>query len=62
MLSDQISPEKLRDLMNSKLTVVAIGPVTAGALVEMGVKVDVMPDKHLVEEALAALARYWNSD
>jgi uroporphyrinogen III methyltransferase/synthase len=61
MLSDQISPEKLRDLMNSKLTVVAIGPVTAGALVEMGVKVDVMPDKHLFEEALDALARYWNS-
>jgi uroporphyrinogen-III synthase len=61
MLSDQISPEKLRDLMNSKLTVVAIGPVTAGALGEMGVKVDVMPDRHLFEEALAALARYWNS-
>jgi uroporphyrinogen-III synthase len=61
MLSDQISPEKLRDLMNSELTVVAIGPVTAGALVEMGVKIDVMPDRHLFEEALAALARYWNS-
>ena len=62
MLSDQISSEKLSDLMNSKVPVVAIGPVTAGALVEMGVKVDVMPDKHLFEEALAALARYWNSD
>jgi uroporphyrinogen-III synthase len=62
MLSDQISSEKLSDLMNSKVTVVAIGPVTAGALVEMGVKVDVMPDKHLFEEALAALAQYWNSD
>ena len=62
MLSDQISSEKLSDLMNSKVPVVAIGPVTAGALVEMGVKVDVMPDKHLFEEAVAALARYWNSD
>jgi uroporphyrinogen-III synthase len=61
MLEDQISQEKLRDLMNSKVTVVAIGPVTAGALAEMGVKVDVMPDRHLFEEALAALARYWNS-
>jgi len=60
MLSDQISPEKLRDLMNRKVAVVAIGPVTADALVEMGVKVDVMPDKHLFEEALTALARYWN--
>jgi len=62
MLEDQIPQEKLRDLMNSKVTVVAIGPVTAGALVEMGVRVDVMPDKHLFEEAVAALARYWNSD
>ena len=62
MLSEQISSEKLSDLMNSKVPVVAIGPVTAGALVEMGVKVDVMPDKHLFEEAVAALARYWNSD
>ena len=59
MLEDQISQEKLRDLMN-KVTVVAIGPVTAGALAEMGVKVDVMPDKYLFEEALDALARYWN--
>jgi uroporphyrinogen-III synthase len=57
MLSDQISPEKLSDLMNSKVTVVAIGPITAGALVEMGVKVDVMPERHLFKEASAALAR-----
>jgi len=61
MLSDRISSEKLRDLMNKKVTIVAIGPVTADALVEMGVKVDVMPDRHLFEEAVAALARYWNS-
>jgi uroporphyrinogen-III synthase len=60
MLKDQISPEKLRDLFNNKLTVVAIGPVTSEALVEMDVKVDVMPDKHLFEETLIALARYWN--
>ena len=60
MLKDQVSQEKLSDLMNSKVTVVAIGPVTAGALAELDVKVDVMPDNHLFEEALAALARYWN--
>ena len=57
MLSDQISSEKLSDLMNSKVPVVAIGPVTAGALVEMGVKVDVMPERSLFEEASATLAR-----
>jgi uroporphyrinogen-III synthase len=61
MLSHQISPEKLRNLMNRKVAVVAIGPVTADALVDMGVKVEVMPDRHLFEEALTALARYWNS-
>jgi uroporphyrinogen-III synthase len=61
MLNNQISPKKLGGLMNSKLTVVAIGPVTADTLVEMGVRVDVMPDRHLFEEAIAALARYWNS-
>lgn len=61
MFNEQVSPEKLRDLMNSRLTIVAIGPVTAEAAVEMGVKIDVMPDKHLFEEALIALTRYWNA-
>jgi uroporphyrinogen-III synthase len=60
MLSDRVSREKLRDLLNGRVVVVAIGPVTAKALAEMGVKVDVMPDRHLFEEALAALARYWS--
>jgi uroporphyrinogen-III synthase len=62
MFKEQISMEKLRDVMNSKLTVVAIGPVTADTLHEMGLKVDVMPDKHVFEEALTALARYWNTN
>ena len=59
MLSGRVSREKLRDLLNGRVVVVAIGPVTAGALAELGVKVDVMPDRHLFEEALAALACYW---
>ena len=62
MLMEQISMEKLRDTMNSRLTIVAIGPATAKTLLEMGLKVDVMPDKHLFEEALIALARYWNAN
>ncbi|MCP8321501.1 MAG: uroporphyrinogen-III synthase [archaeon] len=61
ILMEKISMEKLRDIMNSRLTIVAIGPVTAKTLCEMGVKVDIMPDKHLFEEALIALARYWNA-
>jgi uroporphyrinogen-III synthase len=59
MLTEQVSLEKLRDIMNSKLTIVAIGPATAETLLEMGLRVDVMPEKHLFEEALSALAHYW---
>lgn len=62
MLMEQISMEKLRDTMNSRLTIVAIGPATAKTSLEMGLKVDIMPDKHLFEEALIALARYWNAN
>jgi len=61
ILNKQIPAEKLRDLLNKKVTVVAIGPVTAETLVKMGVKVDVMPETHLFEEAVSALARYWNN-
>jgi uroporphyrinogen-III synthase len=61
MLKEQISIEKLREVMNSKLTVVAIGPATVETLHIMGLKVDVMLDKHVFEEALTALARYWNT-
>ena len=38
----------------------AIGPTTAEALKEMGVKVDVVPEDYLFENALAALAVYWS--
>jgi uroporphyrinogen-III synthase len=51
--------ETLRALINSKVTTVAIGPTTAEALREMGINVDVMPQDYLFEEALTALARYW---
>ena len=59
MLSEKASMETLRALINSKVTTVAIGPTTAEALREMGIKVDVMPQDYLFEEALTALARYW---
>ncbi len=62
MLNKQIPAEKLRDLLNKKVTVVAIGPITAETLVKMGVKVDVMPETHLFEEALSALAHYWDTN
>ena len=61
MLSELISMEKLRDIMNSRLTIVAIGPVTAETLSELGLRVDIMPDKYLFEEAIISLAHYWNA-
>jgi uroporphyrinogen-III synthase len=61
MLRELISKEKLRNIMNNKLTIVAIGPVTAETLSEMGLRVDVIPDKYLFEEALIALAHYWDT-
>jgi uroporphyrinogen-III synthase len=62
MLAEQVSTEKLRQIMHSKLTIVAIGPTTAETLAEMGLKVDVMPEKHLFEETLNALAQYWDTN
>ncbi len=61
MLSEKVPMESLRKLVNAKVTTVAIGPTTAEALQEMNVKVDVVPKDYLFEEALSALARYWNA-
>ncbi|HUT17305.1 MAG TPA: uroporphyrinogen-III synthase, partial [Acidobacteriota bacterium] len=62
MLAEQVSTEKLREIMHNKLTIVAIGPTTAETLAKMGLKAAVMPEKHLFEEALNALARYWDTN
>jgi len=61
MMSQHGAVEKVQTLINQKLTVVAIGPTTAKTLTQMGLRVDVMPEKHLFEESLEALARYWNN-
>ena len=62
MLKESISKKKLRDLINRKCTVVAIGPTTARTLAEAGLDVDVLPEKHLFDEALDALASCWNAE
>jgi uroporphyrinogen-III synthase len=59
MLKELISKEKLRDVINSNLTIVAIGPVTAETLLDMGLRVDVMPKEYLFKETLNVLACYW---
>ena len=62
MLKENIDTKKLLNLINTKTTVVAIGPTTAKTLTDMGLNVDVMPEKHLFEEALDALAAYCGSN
>ena len=54
--------DKLRNIINDKVTTVAIGPTTAEALKELRIKVDVVPEDYLFEKALSALARYWSAN
>jgi uroporphyrinogen-III synthase len=59
MLTEKAPMDAVRELINGKVTTVAIGPTTAEALKEMDVKVDVIPESYLFEEALSSLAKYW---
>jgi uroporphyrinogen-III synthase len=60
MLRNVVPKDRLLELITQKCTVVAIGPTTAKTLEEKCLEVDVMPEKHVFDEALGALARYWN--
>jgi uroporphyrinogen-III synthase len=62
MLTEKASMEHLREMLALKVTVVAIGPTTAEALSELGVRVDVVPKDYLFEEALSSLAMHWKSN
>ncbi|HSV48828.1 MAG TPA: uroporphyrinogen-III synthase [Candidatus Acidoferrales bacterium] len=61
MLTEKASMEKLRKILEEKVTVIAIGPTTAEALKELDVKVNVIPADYLFDKALDALAAYWIS-
>ena len=50
MLTENAPMETLCALINSKVTTVAIGPTTAEALREMGIKVDVMPQDYCLKK------------
>jgi uroporphyrinogen-III synthase len=62
ILTEKASMEAIREVVNGEVTTVAIGPTTAEALKELGIKVDVVPKDYLFEEALTSLARYWNKE
>jgi uroporphyrinogen-III synthase len=59
MLTEKVPMDRLKAIIADKVTVVAIGPTTADALKELGIKVDVVPKDYLFETALSALADYW---
>jgi uroporphyrinogen-III synthase len=59
MLTEKTSIEQLRKLLAEKVAIVAIGPTTAQALQELNIKVDVIPQDYLFEEALIALSTHW---
>ncbi len=61
ILKQNLSKEELKNLIQEGTTIVVIGPTTAKSITEVGVKVDVMPDKHTLDEALNALINYWAS-
>lgn len=61
MLTEKASMDELCRVIRDKVTTVAIGPTTAQALQELGVRVDVVPEDYLFESALEALARHWRS-
>jgi uroporphyrinogen-III synthase len=51
--------DTLKEIIQEKITTVAIGPTTAGALKEINIQVDIIPKDYLFEEALVALAAFW---
>jgi uroporphyrinogen-III synthase len=60
MLTEKVPMAQIRKTLAKKVTVVAIGPTTAEALNELNVKVDVIPANYLFDNALDALAMYWD--
>ena len=54
-----ISIGDLRKLLNG-IVVVAIGPTTKGALKELGINTDLMPNKYTIEAMLDSMIQYFN--
>ena len=59
MLKQVLSERQLKNLIQKRTVVVAIGPTTAKTLTDAGFDVDVMPEKHTLDEALNALINHW---
>ena len=55
-----IGPEQAADLLNTTV-VAAIGPVTAAAAAQMGIKTQIVPERYTVDGLVTAMARYFAS-
>ena len=55
-----IGPEQAADLLNTTV-VAAIGPVTAAAAAQMGIKTRIIPDEYTVDGLVQAMAKYFGS-
>ena len=62
MLTEKASMDKLRSIINGKVTTVAIGPTTAEALQEMGIKLMLCQKITCLKKRYQLLAMYWNTD
>jgi uroporphyrinogen-III synthase len=62
MLTEKASMTLLRQVLAQRVTIVAIGPTTAGALKELDINVDVIPTDYLFDKALDALGNYWQNN
>ena len=56
-----IGPEQAADLLNTTV-VAAIGPVTAAAAAQMGIKATIVPDEYTVEGLVEAMATYFRRE
>jgi uroporphyrinogen III methyltransferase/synthase len=60
LLASLIGQEQAADLLNTTV-VAAIGPVTAAAAAELGIRTTVMPDTYTVDGLLAALVEHFRA-
>lgn len=54
-----LPPSRIKLLME-KVTIVAIGPETAKAVKDIGLKVDIIPESYTFDAAIEALIDYWS--
>ncbi|GBE12637.1 uroporphyrinogen-III C-methyltransferase [bacterium BMS3Abin13] len=57
---DAASPEELHRLLD-KVTIAAIGPITAKTVAQSGLKVDIQPERYTIADMVDAIVEYYNN-